>query len=176
FANIAQELGYHNFVFSMKASSPRMMIAANRLLVARLSAVGLAYPLHLGVTEAGDGEDGRIKSAVGIGSLLYDGIGDTVRVSLTEDSIHEIHFAKALVSPFLSKKDEVPSLGDFPPPFDYFSYRRRAAHRIFVHGVPVGGEEPIRVFTSEEKWNTLRGRLPQMGEYQPEIVLENSGI
>src|SRR5207244_300375 len=62
FANIAQELGYHNFVFSMKASSPRMMIAANRLLVARLSAVGLAYPLHLGVTEAGDGEDGRIKS------------------------------------------------------------------------------------------------------------------
>ncbi|ALJ56546.1 4-hydroxy-3-methylbut-2-en-1-yl diphosphate synthase [Candidatus Xiphinematobacter sp. Idaho Grape] len=176
FANIARGLGYHNFVFSMKASSPRMMIAANRLLVTRLSAVGLDYPLHLGVTEAGDGEDGRIKSAIGIGSLLYDGIGDTVRVSLTEDSVHEIHFAKALVNPFLSKKDEVSSLGDFPPSFDYFSYCRRAAHRIFVHGVPVGGEEPIRVFTSEGKWNVLRERLPQMGEYQPEIVLGNSGI
>ena len=99
FARIARDNGYHNFVFSMKASNPKVMIEAYRLLVARLEAEGADwnYPIHLGVTEAGDGEDGRIKSAIGIGSLLADGIGDTVRVSLTEDSIHEIPVARAMV-------------------------------------------------------------------------------
>lgn len=108
FARIARSLGFHDFIFSMKASNPKVMIAAYRLLVARLDAetaqeasrtpVGEPwnYPIHLGVTEAGDGEDGRIKSAIGIGSLLADGIGDTIRVSLTEDSIHEIPVAHAL--------------------------------------------------------------------------------
>ena len=83
----------------MKSSNPKVMIAAYRLLVDRLDKEGADwnYPLHLGVTEAGDGEDGRIKSAIGIGSLLSDGIGDTVRVSLTEDSVHEIPVARALV-------------------------------------------------------------------------------
>ncbi|MDB6076510.1 MAG: 1-hydroxy-2-methyl-2-(E)-butenyl 4-diphosphate synthase, partial [Akkermansiaceae bacterium] len=92
FARIAREMDYHNFVFSMKASNPKVMIEAYRLLVARLNQEGSDwnYPIHLGVTEAGDGEDGRIKSAIGIGSLLADGIGDTIRVSLTEDAIHEI--------------------------------------------------------------------------------------
>jgi 1-hydroxy-2-methyl-2-(E)-butenyl 4-diphosphate synthase len=100
FARIARDHDYHNFVFSMKASNPKVMIEAYRLLVARLDAEGSDwnYPIHLGVTEAGDGEDGRIKSAIGIGSLLADGIGDTIRVSLTEDAIHEIPVAKALVS------------------------------------------------------------------------------
>lgn len=100
FARIARDHDYHNFVFSMKASNPKVMIEAYRLLVARLDAEGpdWNYPIHLGVTEAGDGEDGRIKSAIGIGSLLADGIGDTIRVSLTEDAIHEIPVAKALVS------------------------------------------------------------------------------
>jgi 1-hydroxy-2-methyl-2-(E)-butenyl 4-diphosphate synthase len=99
FARIARDHDYHNFVFSMKASNPKVMIEAYRLLVARLEAEGpdWKYPIHLGVTEAGDGEDGRIKSAIGIGSLLADGIGDTIRVSLTEDAIHEIPVAKALV-------------------------------------------------------------------------------
>jgi 1-hydroxy-2-methyl-2-(E)-butenyl 4-diphosphate synthase len=99
FARIARDHDYHNFVFSMKASNPKVMIEAYRLLVARLDAEGpdWNYPIHLGVTEAGDGEDGRIKSAIGIGSLLADGIGDTIRVSLTEDAIHEIPVAKALV-------------------------------------------------------------------------------
>jgi (E)-4-hydroxy-3-methylbut-2-enyl-diphosphate synthase len=99
FARIARDLGYHDFIFSMKASNPKVMIEAYRLLVARLAAEGpdWNYPIHLGVTEAGDGEDGRIKSAIGIGSLLSDGIGDTIRVSLTEDSIHEIPVARALV-------------------------------------------------------------------------------
>ena len=100
FARIARENDYHNFVFSMKASNPKVMIEAYRLLVARLDAEGpdWNYPIHLGVTEAGDGEDGRIKSAIGIGSLLADGIGDTIRVSLTEDAIYEIPVAQALVS------------------------------------------------------------------------------
>ena len=122
FARIAREMDYHDFIFSMKASNPKVMIEAYRLLVARLGELGdkeaaaqqpssresvaaavassWAYPIHLGVTEAGDGEDGRIKSAIGIGSLLSDGIGDTVRVSLTEDSVHEIPVAQALVAPF----------------------------------------------------------------------------
>jgi len=99
FARIARDLDYHAFVFSMKASNPKIMIAAYRLLVARLNELGpdWNYPLHLGVTEAGEGEDARIKSAIGIGALLADGIGDTIRVSLTEDSTHEIPVARALL-------------------------------------------------------------------------------
>src|ERR1700674_3241313 len=99
FARIARDLDCHAFVFSMKSSNPKVMIAAYRLLVARLNEEGpdWNYPIHLGVTEAGEGEDARIKSAIGIGSLLADGIGDTIRVSLTEDSIHEIPVARALV-------------------------------------------------------------------------------
>src|SRR6202023_1174220 len=99
FARIARDLDYHAFIFSMKSSNPKVMINAYRLLVARLNEEGpdWNYPIHLGVTEAGEGEDARIKSAIGIGSLLADGIGDTIRVSLTEDSIHEIPVAKALI-------------------------------------------------------------------------------
>ncbi len=110
FARLARENDYHNFVFSMKASNPKVMIEAYRLLVARLDAEGSDwnYPIHLGVTEAGDGEDGRIKSAIGIGSLLADGIGDTIRVSLTEDSIYEIPVAQALAAPY-NKRSKVES-------------------------------------------------------------------
>src|SRR6476469_1890661 len=109
FARIARDLDYHAFVFSMKSSNPKVMIAAYRLLVARLSEEGddWNYPIHLGVTEAGEGEDARIKSAIGIGSLLADGIGDTIRVSLTEDSIHEIPVAKALVEMVSTRESEV---------------------------------------------------------------------
>src|SRR5207247_5894398 len=97
-ARIASDLDYHDFVFSMKASNPKIMVAAYRLLAARLDELGpdWNYPVHLGVTEAGEGEDARIKSAIGIGSLLADGIGDTIRVSLTEDSPHQIPVARAL--------------------------------------------------------------------------------
>ncbi len=114
FARLARENDYHNFVFSMKASNPKVMIEAYRLLVARLDAEGpdWNYPIHLGVTEAGDGEDGRIKSAIGIGSLLADGIGDTIRVSLTEDAIHEIPVAQALAAPF-NARSAVESGWDF---------------------------------------------------------------
>src|SRR5213594_3058035 len=100
FARIARNLDYHDFVFSMKASNPKIMIAAYRLLVARLDELGPGwnYPIHLGVTEAGEGEDGRIKSAIGIGSLLCDGLGDTIRVSLTEDSPREIEVCNDLLA------------------------------------------------------------------------------
>jgi (E)-4-hydroxy-3-methylbut-2-enyl-diphosphate synthase len=85
FAIIAEKYDFKELIFSMKASNPKVMIQAYRLLAARLDALGMNYPFHLGVTEAGNGEDGRIKSAIGIGSLLEDGIGDTIRVSLTAD-------------------------------------------------------------------------------------------
>src|SRR5687767_16009039 len=108
FARIARANDYHNFVFSMKSSNPKVMIECYRLLVARLDELGpdWNYPIHLGVTEAGEGEDGRIKSAIGIGSLLCDGLGDTIRVSLTEDSIHEIPVARALVETVAARSEE----------------------------------------------------------------------
>ncbi len=93
FVYIAERYGYRDLIFSMKASNPKVMIQAYRLLAARLDALGMDYPFHLGVTEAGNGEDGRIKSAIGIGSLLEDGIGDTIRVSLTEDPEYEVPVA-----------------------------------------------------------------------------------
>ena len=97
FVRICEANGYHSLVLSMKSSNPKVMIAAYRLLVARMDAAGMAYPLHLGVTEAGNGEDARIKSATGIGSLLLDGLGDTIRVSLAEEPEAEIPVARRLV-------------------------------------------------------------------------------
>src|SRR5947207_15917665 len=95
-----RDSGYHRLVLSMKSPNPTVMVEAYRLLVARLDALGWNYPLHLGVTEAGNAEDGRIKSAAGIGSLLDDGLGDTVRVSLTEEPEEEVPGAFALVKPY----------------------------------------------------------------------------
>lgn len=109
YAEICRKEDFHDFIFSMKASDPKMMILANRLLVAEMIKVGWNYPLHLGVTEAGFKEDGRIKSAIGIGALLLDGIGDTIRVSLTEKPIAEIDVCKkllALPSKFSEKREK----------------------------------------------------------------------
>src|SRR5436853_714990 len=127
FARIARDLDYHTFVFSMKSSNPKVMIAAYRLLVARLNEEGpdWNYPIHLGVTEAGEGEDARIKSAIGIGSLLADGIGDTIRVSLTEDSPHEIPVAKALVANIKKTSNAQRSTFNVQLSFDPFSYHKR---------------------------------------------------
>ncbi len=210
FARIARDLGYHDFIFSMKASNPKVMIEAYRLLVARLdeedrkaetgkgldknasasfqfsglrpslSALSWSYPIHLGVTEAGDGEDGRIKSAIGIGSLLNDGIGDTIRVSLTEDSIHEIPVAQALVQQVMRLSETAQRAANLAeqPPLSYhpFSYQRRASARIEAGSVAVGGEETIRVFTSREKWDALAHKLDRLGDYRPEGTVENSGV
>lgn len=97
FARICRQLDYHDLIFSMKSSNPHVMIEAYRLLAETLDAQGWDYPLHLGVTEAGEGEDGRIKSAMGIGTLLLEGLGDTIRVSLTEDPWHEIDPCQRLI-------------------------------------------------------------------------------
>lgn len=102
FLRIARSHDYHAIILSMKASNPKVMIQAYRLLVDRMAQEDMHYPLHLGVTEAGDGEDGRIKSAIGIGSLLLDGLGDTIRVSLTEDSVYEIPVARAIADKAMS--------------------------------------------------------------------------
>jgi (E)-4-hydroxy-3-methylbut-2-enyl-diphosphate synthase len=192
FARIARDLGYHDFMFSMKSSNPKVMIEAYRLLVARLWELeakwttaprplppdSWLYPIHLGVTEAGDGEDGRIKSAIGIGSLLNDGIGDTVRVSLTEDSVHEIPVAQALVAPFNARANSSAPQSDFNTALSYdpFTYRRRASERVVVNDVPLGGEDTVRVFTSREKWDALTHKLDRLGDYRPEVVVEDSGV
>src|SRR6266568_779888 len=179
FARIARDLDYHAFVFSMKASNPKIMIAAYRLLVARLNELGpdWNYPVHLGVTEAGEGEDARIKSAIGIGSLLADGIGDTIRVSLTEDSPHEIPVAKALVNLTSRRAAETAATTeDVDLSFDPFSYRRRASETIERDGVRLGGEELIRVVVGQENFNKIAHKIDKMGDYKPEIVYENAQI
>jgi (E)-4-hydroxy-3-methylbut-2-enyl-diphosphate synthase len=202
FARIARDLHYHDFIFSMKASNPKVMIAAYRLLVARLNELGpdWNYPLHLGVTEAGEGEDARIKSAIGIGSLLADGIGDTIRVSLTEDSPHEIPVAKALiglistvaagVSPAHRAADTAASTAIS---FDPFSYQRRATDTITVaeiglsavasakaddpgQRVQFGGAELIRVVVRQANFDKIAHKVDRMGDYKPEIIYENAGI
>jgi len=111
FLRIAEANSFKQIVLSMKASNPKVMIEAYRLLVERMNQESMHYPLHLGVTEAGDGEDGRIKSAIGIGSLLLDGLGDTIRVSLTEDSVYEIPVARSLADKAMSlwKNQDLPA-------------------------------------------------------------------
>ena len=179
FARIARDLDYHNFVFSMKASNPKVMIVAYRLLVSALNEEGSDwnYPMHVGVTEAGDGEDGRIKSAIGIGSLLNDGIGDTVRVSLTEEAVCEIPVAKNLVSICSLQKDiQDLELNQEKIPFDPFNYNRRSTDKISVQGVNIGGKETIRVLTTQQKFDAVSHKLQNMGEFQPEVIKESSGL
>jgi (E)-4-hydroxy-3-methylbut-2-enyl-diphosphate synthase len=184
FARIARDLGYHAFIFSMKSSNPKVMIAAYRLLVARLREEGADwnYPIHLGVTEAGEGEDARIKSAIGIGSLLADGIGDTIRVSLTEDSIHEIPVAKALVesvaagvSPANSQRSEVSDQRS-EISFDPFSYQRRTTKKLEREGVQVGGDELVRVVIRKEPHEKIAHKIDKLGDYKPEIVFEDAHV
>ncbi len=178
FARIARENHYHELIFSMKASNPKVMIEAYRLLVARLGREGADwnYPIHLGVTEAGDGEDGRIKSAIGIGSLLADGIGDTIRVSLTEDSVHEIPVARALVEPFNRRTKSLSDKTNFTPSHDPFSYERRRTSPVTIMGRALGGENTVRVFTTQSHWNALAERFSTLGDFKPEIIIEKSGV
>jgi len=138
FLRICQRQKFQNVVVSMKASNTRVMVQSTRLLVNQMMNEGMVYPLHLGVTEAGEGEDGRIKSAVGIGTLLADGIGDTIRVSLTEDPECEIPVAKKLVSYFENRKTKpvIPIITELP--YDPFSYNRRKTYSIGI----IGGNNP----------------------------------
>ncbi len=167
FARICEEMGYHDILFSMKSSNVRVMIQAYRLLVQQADAeLRYAYPLHLGVTEAGDGDEGRVKSAMGIGALLEDGLGDTIRVSLTEDPVNEVPVGFAIVKKYndfhLVKGDRgsvalkhvvesrnrlsshaLPSV----TPFNPFCYQRRVASQISLAGFAVGGDGVPRVET-----------------------------
>src|SRR5882724_9533770 len=185
FARIARGLDYHAFGFSMKASNPKIMIAAYRLLVARLNEEGADwnYPIHLGVTEAGEGEDARIKSAIGIGSLLADGIGDTIRVSLTEDSPQEIPVARALIDQIDTTSNSQLSTINSQVSFDPFSYQRRATEAIAASGtgdsgqeIKLGGAELIRVVVRRANFEKIAHKIDKMGDYKPEIVYEKAQI
>ncbi len=169
FARFCEEAGYYDILFSMKSSNVRVMIQAYRLLVQKADAeLRHAYPLHLGVTEAGDGDEGRVKSAMGIGALLEDGLGDTIRVSLTEDPVHEVPVGFALVKKYNEFHLVNGDRGHIPlkhviesrykqanhtlvthelPPFSPFSYQRRASSQIELAGMEIGGDKVPRVET-----------------------------
>ncbi|WP_342330728.1 (E)-4-hydroxy-3-methylbut-2-enyl-diphosphate synthase [Pedobacter sp. FW305-3-2-15-E-R2A2] len=146
FIRMCEDQNYYNLVISMKASNTQVMVQAYRLLVATMVKEGMNYPLHLGVTEAGDGEDGRIKSAVGIGALLEDGLGDTIRVSLTEDPEFEAPVAKALALRYenraritgLSTEREKIKIQDLPyQPYEYNRRQTKPVQHIGGHHHPV---------------------------------------
>ena len=136
FLRIAVEQDFHNIVISVKASNTRVMVDTMRLLVKTMNHEHMAFPLHLGVTEAGEGEDGRIKSAVGIGALLADGIGDTIRVSLSEAPENEIPVAKDLVNYFADEEST--------------RYDGSVTAEVLDN---IGGNAEIRYSSLEEDWN-----------------------
>ncbi len=148
FIRIAESHNYREIILSMKASNPKVMIEAYRLVVALMNDESMEYPLHLGVTEAGDGEDARIKSAAGIGSLLLDGLGDTIRVSLTEDPVHEIPVAQDLAARTETLWQRAKNKTDAQPDegIDPFEFRRRECIDLtFSPNCKVGPKEPPRV-------------------------------
>jgi (E)-4-hydroxy-3-methylbut-2-enyl-diphosphate synthase len=152
FVRIARKHDFHDIVLSMKASNPKVMIQAYRLLVARMDEEGIdPYPLHLGVTEAGLGEDGRIKSAVGIGALLDDGLGDTVRVSLTEEPEAEVPVAQRLVAPYNAGLIAAERFVDRRERVDPYTYARRLSTSTSIGSLEVGGSETVAVVDPPEE-------------------------
>lgn len=151
FLRICEDLNYYDIVLSMKASNPQVMVQAYRLLVQKLDEEGFQpYPLHLGVTEAGDGEDGRIKSSVGIGTLLEDGLGDTIRVSLTEEPEAEVPVAKELADRYVNRRtsSDIPEIKNYPiNPFEYSRRKTKEVLNFGGHQVP----RVIADFSMKEK-------------------------
>jgi len=191
FARVARQHDFHNFVFSLKSSNPKVMIQCYRLLATRLDELGpdWNYPFHLGVTEAGEGEDGRVKSAIGIGSLLCDGLGDTIRVSLTEDSPREIPVCTdllALVPALTLGAEEASGLALAPPgrlaeaaawPFDPFTYERRQAAEIpLAPGLNCGGKQPVRVVVERRTWAQVTPTLGPSDSAKPEAIYEDLSV
>jgi len=179
FAHICRKHDFHNFKFSMKSSNPKVMIECYRLLVARLNKEGADwnYPIHLGVTEAGEGEDGRIKSAIGIGSLLCDGLGDTIRVSLTEDSPREIEVCTDLLAqiPMLSNSKVKVSEAGFP--FDPFHFEKRETPEIELNeNTKCGGEQLIRVVVTRATFDKVAPKIRPKDDVKPEAVYEDLNI
>lgn len=178
FARVAHDLGYHQLVFSMKASNVKVMIAAYRLLVKRLNeeqGEGWNYPIHLGVTEAGEGEDARIKSAVGVGSLLADGIGDTLRISLTEDPVYEVAPGFEIAAPYqLGASYPACPAPEPKPSFDPFSYAKRKADVVTIQGQTLGWNEPVRVMLTKASVEALDPSM--MKSFMPELSYEDAGV
>ena len=141
FLRIAEDEKYHDIILSMKASNTQVMVQAYRLLVKTMVLEGMNYPLHLGVTEAGEGEDGRIKSSVGIGTLMEDGLGDTIRVSLTEEPEAEIPVAQLLVNRYEARKNHEPIPEINSIPYDPFFRKKRETNTI----MNLGGDEVPRI-------------------------------
>lgn len=161
FLRICENESYYNIVLSMKASNPQVMVQAYRMLVNRMDVEGLrAYPLHLGVTEAGEGEDGRIKSAVGIGTLLEDGLGDTVRVSLTEEPEFEIPVAMQLVNRYQIREGHDPILPIETYPLIPFEFNRSKSREIQNIG---GGNVPRVIADLGEQKSIIREDLAMIG-------------
>lgn len=160
FVSICEDFGFYDMVLSMKASNVKVMVQANRLLLARMVETGRNYPIHLGVTEAGDAEDGRMKSAAGIGVLLGEGIGDTIRVSLTEDPEFEIPVAKSIVAGFNRGKERkpVPETGNLF--YNPFVYNRNISVKAGKIG---GGQVPVVVC------DTPDSNIPEFPADSPEI-------
>jgi (E)-4-hydroxy-3-methylbut-2-enyl-diphosphate synthase len=179
FARIARSLDFHNFKFSMKSSNPKVMIECYRLLAARLAELGpdWNYPLHLGVTEAGEGEDGRIKSAIGIGSLLCDGLGDTIRVSLTEDSPNEIAVCRDLLAQVPVLCNSKVKIENANVSFDPFHFERRATPEIELDGgVKCGGEQTVRVVVTQAAWDKVAPKIRPRDDVKPEGIYEELNI
>lgn len=162
FLELCQLENFHQIVISVKASNTLVMVQAVRLLVQKMDAAGFHYPLHLGVTEAGEGEDGRIKSAVGIGALLADGIGDTIRVSLSEDPECEIPVAKLLVDYIGTRAQYQPITGVVAPAFNPYVFKRRFTEPIGIIG---GNHHPVVIASAQGKYEPM-----------PDYILENSKL
>ena len=175
FARICRKNGFHNFVFSMKSSNPKVMIECYRLLAARLDLEGpdWNYPLHLGVTEAGEGEDGRIKSAIGIGSLLCDGIGDTIRVSLTEDSPREIAVCNDLLVQIPRLIVSHSGLGNPSLPWDPFNFKRRESVASPLGDLAAGGENLVRVVVERSTFDAVAPKISPKVDVKPEAIYED---
>ena len=179
FARICRQHDFHNFKFSMKSSNPKVMIECYRLLVARLNKEGADwnYPIHLGVTEAGEGEDGRIKSAIGIGSLLCDGLGDTIRVSLTEDSPREIEVCTDLLAQIPLLVNSKVKIADKDFPFDPFHFEKRETPEIELNeNVKCGGEQLIRVVVTRSTWEKVAPKIRPKDDVKPEAIYEDLNI
>jgi len=179
FIRIAESHGFKDMILSMKSSNPKVMVQAYRLAAARMDELGMDYPLHLGVTEAGEGEDARIKSAIGIGSLLADGLGDTLRVSLTEDPWFEIPVCRELAS----RATDLATLGAASAsrlpadPADAFSFTRRPTDRIELStSCPAGSNETPRVIVRSHRglgdWQAVAKELLDVHATQREVRAE----
>ena len=179
FARIARKNDYHNFVFSMKSSNPKVMIECYRLLVARLNELGSDwnYPIHLGVTEAGEGEDGRIKSSIGIGSLLTDGLGDTIRVSLTEDSPNEIAVCRDLLAQIPTLTNTTAAVPELPVSYDPFVYHRRETPEIQLSEFArAGRDQTVRVVVPRHVWEKVSPRIHPKDDVRPEAIYEELNV